>query len=218
VRQFASSGFRLWNLPVTAKVLYSTFCLLTLAGVVSSALYYQALVGVGTAGVGRYYAGETARHEAAAHVAAEAGTGRAQNDGAVAAGPSIELPAEAADEAAEPQEPLVVPVSYRKLLEVTHFHLFTMPVVFLIVGHLFLATALQERTKLTWMSLGGAAVVLHIATPWLVRYVGAGLSWLHALSGMLLLVSMTVLTVYPAVMMWKTPGRRREEPAADGVG
>ena len=31
-------------------------------------------------------------------------------------------------------------MTYRKLLEVTHFHLFTMPVVLLIIGHLFLAT------------------------------------------------------------------------------
>jgi hypothetical protein len=81
-----------------------------------------------------------------------------------------------------------------------------------------LATALQERTKLVWMTTGSVAVVLHIGTPWLVRYAGAGLAWLHALSGMLLFVSMSVLTVYPALMMWKTPARRREEPADSAAG
>ena len=42
---------------------------------------------------------------------------------------------------------IVEQMSERKLLEVTHFHLFTMPVVLLIVGHLFLATGLSDRAK-----------------------------------------------------------------------
>ena len=46
----------------------------------------------------------------------------------------------------------------RKLLEVTHFHLFTMPVVLLIVGHLFLATGLGERSKLAWLIAASASV------------------------------------------------------------
>ena len=47
MRQFSSSGFRLWNLGRSAKLLYTVFCLLTLGGVVSSALYYGDLVGAG---------------------------------------------------------------------------------------------------------------------------------------------------------------------------
>ena len=47
MRQFASSGFRLWNLGIEAKILYTTFCVLTLLGIVSSALYYGDLVGAG---------------------------------------------------------------------------------------------------------------------------------------------------------------------------
>jgi hypothetical protein len=53
MRQFASGGFRLWNLAVEAKVLYSAFCFLILCGIVSSALYYADLVGGGLAGVRR---------------------------------------------------------------------------------------------------------------------------------------------------------------------
>jgi len=202
VRQFGSSGFRLWNLSVPAKTLYTAFCLLTFLGVVSSMLYYQALVGPrpGLKGVRRYYAGETEQTERPSR-------GEATPPGA---GPAIELPPEAA---VEETEPLVVAVSYRKLLEVTHFHLFTMPVVVLIVGHLFLATALGERTKLMWMALGGGSVCLHIAAPWLVRYVSPGLAWLYAVSGAALFLSMSVLTIYPAVVMWRAPSRRREASA-----
>ena len=191
MRQFASGGFRLWNLAVEAKVLYTAFCLLILAGIVSSALYYGDLVGGGLAGVRRYYGGEDAE--------APAIRGAADR-----AGPAIDMPAEAEVVA----QPIVVAVTYRKLLEVTHFHLFTMPVVLLIVGHLFFATALSPRAKLGWISAGSATVVLHIGTPWLVRYASTRLAFLHALSGVAMTLAMSVLTIYPMVVMWrKAPAR-----------
>ncbi len=188
MRQFASSGFRLWNLGLAAKALYTAFCALTFLGVVSSALYYGDLVGTGTRGIRRYYAGELA----------EVATTSAAAD-APAGGPAIEVP----DDAERARPPLIVAVTYRKLLEVTHFHLFTMPVVLLIVGHLFLATGLAERWKLTWIIAGSVSVAVHLATPWLVRYLGAGLAFLHALTGLGLTVSMSVLTLYPVLAMWR---------------
>ena len=45
MRQFASSGFRLWNLGREAKVIYSFFCVLSIAAVASSLLLYEDLVG-----------------------------------------------------------------------------------------------------------------------------------------------------------------------------
>jgi hypothetical protein len=191
MRQFGSSGFRLWNLGADAKTLYTAFCLLTFLGVVSSALYYRELVGTGTTGIRRYYAGENDEPEPAALLQR------------VARGPAIEVP----PEAQEGHPPIVVAVSYRKLLEVTHFHLFTMPVVLLIVGHLFLATGLSERAKRAWLIAGVVSVGLHLATPWLVR-AKAGLAPLHALSGLALTATMSVLTLYPVATMW-----RRREPA-----
>jgi len=188
VRQFGSSGFRLWNLGAEAKVLYTAFCVLTLLGVVSSALFYLDLVGTGTRGIRRYYAGETET------AAAEA----------PAAGPALDLPPGEAREHA----PLVVAVSYRKLLEVTHFHLFTMPVVLLIVGHLFLATGVSDALKRGFIIGGAASVALHLATPWLVRSFPS-LALLHAVSGMALTVTMTVLTLVPVASMWLGPGRNR---------
>jgi hypothetical protein len=183
MRQFASSGFRLWNLGVEAKILYTTFCLLTLLGVLSSALYYGDLVGPGTRGIRRYYAGEAPAPEAPA---------------AAAAGPAIDIP-EGEERA---RAPIVVPVSYRKLLEVTHFHLFTMPVVLLIVGHLFFATGIGERAKMGWILAASASVTLHIATPWLVRFGGGALAPLHSFSGLFMGICMTVVTAYPVHAMW----------------
>jgi hypothetical protein len=197
MRQFSSSGFRLWNLGIEAKILYTAFCVLTLLGIVSSALYYGDLVGAGTKGIKSYYAGE-ARPEA-------------PNEGqpapaAAPSGPAIDVPD---DEQA--RQPIVVPMTYRKLLEVTHFHLFTMPVVLLIIGHLFLATGLGDRAKLGWLIAAVAGVAAHLATPWIVRYGGAGLAFLHAITGIALTLTMSVLTIYPVVAMWRPNSRRDPE-------
>jgi hypothetical protein len=189
MRQFSSSGFRLWNLGIEAKVLYTTFCVLTLFGIGSSALYYGELVGTGTTGIKSYYAGETRSPPPAAAGAANPAPG----------GPAIDVPD---DEQA--RQPIVVPMTYRKLLEVTHFHLFTMPVVLLIIGHLFLATGLGERAKLVWLIGASGSVVAHLATPWLVRYGGGRLAFLHAITGTALTLTMSVLTIYPVVAMWRT--------------
>ena len=187
MRQFASSGFRLWNLGIEAKVLYTTFCVLTLFGIVSSALYYGDLVGAGTSGIKSYYAGEAPRSSPPPPAAAAPGTG-----------PAIDVPE---DEAGHP--PIVVPMTYRKLLEVTHFHLFTMPVVLLIIGHLFLATSLGDRAKLLWLVGASCSVVGHLATPWIVRYAGGRVAFLHAITGTALTLTMSVLTIYPVLAMWR---------------
>jgi hypothetical protein len=190
MRQFSSSGFRLWNLSVEAKVLYTGFCLLTLAGLLSSALYYGDLVGARPSGIRRYYAGDAEGMDSGEAGAADAPAG---------AGPRIELPVDRAAAGT----PIVVAVTYRKLLEVTHFHLFTMPVVLLIVGHLFFATGLSDRAKLWWIVAASLAVVGHLATPWLVRYASPRLAILHALTGGALTLTMTVLTGWPVVAMWR---------------
>jgi hypothetical protein len=201
MRQFSSSGFRLWNLGIEAKILYTAFCVLTLAGIVSSALYYGDLVGAGTSGIKSYYAGE-ARPAPPPPAAAAPGT--------PPAGPTIDVPEDEAGRA-----PIVVPMTYRKLLEVTHFHLFTMPVVLLIIGHLFLATGLGDRAKLTWLIAGCCSVAAHLATPWIVRYGGGGLAFLHAITGAALTLSMSVLTIYPVFAMWRTkPAKGTPTPSA----
>ena len=204
MRQFSSSGFRLWNLGIEAKILYTTFCVLTLFGIVSSALYYGDLVGAGTSGIKSYYAGEAKLGDAkpAPAVAPPA-------PGTPPSGPAIDVPD---DESGHP--PIVVPMTYRKLLEVTHFHLFTMPVVLLIIGHLFLATGLRDRAKLAWLIGGAGSVTAHLATPWIVRYGGGGLAFLHAITGIALTLTMSVLTLYPVLAMWRTKPSTRTPPEA----
>jgi hypothetical protein len=183
MRQFASSGFRIWNLSREAKIVYTGFGLFALLALFVSLLFYEDLVGGGTAGVRAYYAGE----------AAEPAHSPPPRD------PKIDLP----DEPAPPK--MVVAVSYRKLLEVTHFHLFTVPVFLLIVAHLFMLTGLSSTTKVVWIAAAWIASLLHLGAPWLVRYGSASLAWLYPLSGAAMALPMLVLTVYPMIVMWRPP-------------
>ena len=127
-------------------------------------------------------------------------------------GPEIALPD---DEAAAPA-PTVAPVagritvaaSYRKLLEVTHFHLFSMPVYLLVFGHLFLLTGATARIKTAWISASVAATAVHLCAPWLVFFGGRSVAWIYPISGAALLASFAVLMGLPLVEMWR-PGVAR---------
>jgi hypothetical protein len=64
---------------------------------------------------------------------------------------------------------MIYPKSSRQVLELTHFHLFTEPVVWLVVAHLYHLSGGRG-----WVSLGTLlAIGLQIALPWLVTG-GAG--------------------------------------------
>jgi hypothetical protein len=186
MRQFASSGFRVWNFSREAKLVYTGFGLFALAALAVSVLFYEDLVGPRTAGVRGYYAGE----------AAPTAAGSAPAAPAPSTGPAIEVPDEA------PRLP--VAVTYRKLLEVTHFHLFTVPVFLLIIAHLFMLTGLSPSAKAAWIVAGWGSSALHLAAPWLIRYGSPSLSALYPASGALMALSLTVMTGYPIWAMWTT--------------
>jgi hypothetical protein len=193
MRQFASKGFRLWQLPTTAKLVYTVFCLFTLLGLLSSVLYFVDLMGVAPEGAARYYRG--------APTSGSAARSPVEKKAAVKPdGPSLDLPPD--DPAARPGEALLVGIPYRKLIEVSHFHLFTVPVVLLILAHLFMLTDLREPTKIGWIGLASLASFVHLAAPWLVRYVSPGASVLMPTTGALMLGAMAVLTGYPIYAMW----------------
>lgn len=195
MRQFASGGFRIWNLSREAKLVYTGFGLFALLALFVSMLFYEDLVGGGTAGVKQYYAGASNSAPAAATNDAPASNSSAS---ASNSGPKLELP----DEPAAPRK-LVVAVSYRKLLEVTHFHLFTVPVFLLIIAHLFMLTGLSQAAKTAWIVAAWLAALLHLAAPWLVRYGSPSVAWIYPLSGAAMAVTTTMLTVYPMIVMWR---------------
>lgn len=208
MRPFASAGARLWNLPVDGKVAYSCFCVMSLLGLLSALLLYREIAG--TTGLGErgritaYYGDDKTGGAAAGRATEPAGGAQ----GGPAAGPAIDVAPD------EPPTTLTVAMPYRKLLEVSHFHLFTMPVFLLIISHLFMMTGIARWARLLWIALGWGGALFHLAAPWLIRYVGAGCSVLYPVSGALLLVSGVCMALLPVILMWTRPRTARPE----GVG
>jgi hypothetical protein len=187
MRQFGSPGFKIWSLSVEAKVLYTAFGLFALLAYVVSVLYYEDLMGFGVAGARRYYAGGPAPSTVSAPATAT---------------PRMNLPDEAA-------APMAEPISYRHLLEVTHFHLFTVPVFLLIVAHLFMLTGIRPQAKLAWIASSVLAAFAHLGAPWWVRYTGTA-AWLMPLSGAAMFVTFSGMTGYSIVAMWRGPARQTD--------
>lgn len=190
MRQFAQKGFRIDQLSTEAKILYTAFLAFSVVGLVLSVVYYAALVGdAPLTGAKQYYAGEV--------VQGLAGAG----EGGDESGPALELP----DDIIEaPPEPLIAPMTARKLLEVTHFHLFTVPVFLLIIAHLFLMCRMRSGLRIFFLLSGLASTAAHIAAPWLVFHLGAGWAWSMPVTGAWMMASMLVLTLWPVWAMWRT--------------
>ena len=94
------------------------------------------------------------------------------------------------------------PMSFRELSEITHFHLFTMPVLFLILIHVLYLTEAASRLKVftTWASFAG--VFLDLLSPWLIRYVSPMFALTMLMGDLLMAVSFVILLLIPLYEMW----------------
>lgn len=185
MREFGKKS-RLAVLPLSARVVYSVFLGFTLVGLVVSAWLGETAVGLDLAKFDTYYAGTTG---ALAEPEAGVDTG----------GPTFDLP----QEVNEPPRP--EPKSFRSTLEVTHFHLFTMPIHWLVLAHLFALCALSERAKAVLITASALAMACHLAAPWIARQGGVGAKLFYAGSGLLLLVSFGWMAVAALFEMWRSP-------------
>jgi hypothetical protein len=170
---------RLRALPLGSKILYSAFVVATLVGLAVSARLYQ--VGVGDAGAAVYYAGAASAPPPAPE----------SSDG-----PAIDL-------APEDQKPRTIheQIPERKLLEVTHFHLFTIPVYVLVLAHLWLLAKVPPWAQNTGVVASVITSGLHLAAPWIVRG-RPGLAFLMGSSGAAMLAALGVIAVGSMIDMW----------------
>jgi hypothetical protein len=94
------------------------------------------------------------------------------------------------------------PMSFRELAEITHFHLFTMPVIFLILIHvLYLTTASGPVKQLTTYG-AFAGVMLDLISPWLITYVSPVFALTMLTGDLLMAATFLVLLVIPMYEMW----------------
>lgn len=94
------------------------------------------------------------------------------------------------------------PMSFRELAEVTHFHLFTMPVVFMILVHVMYLTSASHALKVavTWGGFGG--VILDLLSPWLISYVSPIFVLTMLTGDTLMMMTFLVMMTVPLYEMW----------------
>lgn len=94
------------------------------------------------------------------------------------------------------------PKSFRELAETTHFHFFTMPVVFLILCHVFYLTMAGQGMKMAMTLLAFAGVAFDLASPWLILYVSPHFALVMLLGDVLMLGTFLVMAGWPLYEMW----------------
>lgn len=101
--------------------------------------------------------------------------------------------------------------SFRQLMETAHFHLFTMPVLLLILGHLFLLGK-SEPWRTVVVVAAAVVTALHVAGPFVVRYGGAGFGWVMPATGIpFLLLYLFLAVVSLRDLLSKPPPRPSRE-------
>ncbi len=107
---------------------------------------------------------------------------------------------------------MTFPKTARELVEVTHFHAFTMGVVYLILAHLLLATGLSPRMKRAFIVLGVGGLAGDIVAPWLIRYASAGFAYLQLTAWLAEWVGFGAFVIVPIREMWFSNGRDEFPP------
>ncbi len=108
---------------------------------------------------------------------------------------------------------LQFPKEFWVLIENTHFHVFIVPVVLLVLTHVLFMTRLPDRAKVAVTVVAYAAALVELTAPWLVRYVSAGFAWMKLGGALVFHATMLVLIVLPAYEAWLAP--RGEPPDLD---
>jgi hypothetical protein len=91
------------------------------------------------------------------------------------------------------EERFLTPKSYQGMLEVSHFHLFAMGMLLLVLTHLMLFVPLADRTKLWLIVSPFAAALLDEGAGWGVRFVHPAFALLKVLGFLALQTSLAAL-------------------------
>jgi hypothetical protein len=103
-------------------------------------------------------------------------------------------------------EAFTEPKSYQSLLEVSHFHLFSMGILVVTLTHLLLFTSVSLPLKVGLTLLTFISAVTDELSGWLVRFVHPGFAWLKVSAFILLETSLLLLSV---LVIWSLLSQRK---------
>jgi hypothetical protein len=116
------------------------------------------------------------------------------------------------------EENFTQPKSYQSLLEVTHFHLFSMGILVLTLAHLLLFTPLNMSLKIWLTGMSFVSAVADEAAGWLVRFVHPGFAWFKIGSFLLLEFSLLALLVLVIISLVAQRLAQRERGGLEREG
>jgi len=105
------------------------------------------------------------------------------------------------------------PRQFWQLAEVTHFHLFSISVVLLVLSHLLSATPIPARARLGVIGVTSVGAFLDICAPWAVRYLSGAFGYALLAAWLLLTGGMLCMLAISLVCMWG-PERWSDGPAS----
>lgn len=106
------------------------------------------------------------------------------------------------------EQDFIQPRSYQSLLEVSHFHLFSMGMLVLTLTHLMLMTDMPTLLKVWLSAVVYGAAIADEAAGWLVRFVDPLFAYFKIGAFLLLETSLTVLVI--VVILSLLQARRRQ--------
>jgi hypothetical protein len=109
------------------------------------------------------------------------------------------------------------PKSYQSLLEVTHFHLFSMGILVLTLSHLLLFTPIATPIKIWLTGLTFLSAVADEAAGWLVRFVHPGFAWFKVGAFLSLEFSLGALAVVVTLSLIMQRVMQRERYQSEGT-
>ncbi len=113
------------------------------------------------------------------------------------------------------EERFLSPRTYQGLLEVSHFHLFAMGMLLLVLTHLMLFVPVRGSIKAWLIAVPFLSAFLNEGASWLVRFVHPGFAYAKIAGFLLLQTSLAVLVV---ISLWSVfAGSQRNFDGENGA-
>lgn len=94
--------------------------------------------------------------------------------------------------------------TFSQLLDVTHAHVFELPLVLFVLAHFLMRSRVAERFKLTNYLVSSLGTILFLAAPWTVRYISVNTAVLLYIGAIAIGITATIMIVVPIWDMWRS--------------
>ena len=97
--------------------------------------------------------------------------------------------------------------TFSQLLDVTHAHVFELPLVLFVLAHFLMRSRVAEWFKLTNYLGSFLGTILFLAAPWTVRYISVHAAILLHVGAIAIGITATIMIFVPVWDMWRSGSR-----------